>query len=38
MIELIVDKKEDLKTIAAIENGRLVEIYEENEAKQKSKK
>ena len=35
MIELIVDKKEDLKTIAAIENGRLVEIYEENEQKNK---
>lgn len=31
MIELIIDKKQDLKTIAAIENGKLVEIYEENE-------
>lgn len=37
MIELIVDKKEDLKTIAAIENGRLVEIYEENEQSQKAR-
>ena len=37
MIELIVDKKEDLKTIAAIENGRLVEIYEENEQSKKAR-
>lgn len=37
MIELIVDKKEDLKTIAAIENGRLVEIYEENEQSPKAR-
>ena len=27
MIELIVDKNKDLKIIAAVENGRLVEIY-----------
>lgn len=31
MIELIVNKNEDSKIIAAIENGKLVEIYEENE-------
>ena len=37
MIELIVDKKEDLKTIAAIENGRLVEIYEDNEQSKKAR-
>lgn len=37
MIELIVDKSKDLKTIAAIENGRLVEIYEENEQSQKER-
>ena len=33
MIELIVNKNEDSKIIAAIENGKLVEIYEENEEK-----
>lgn len=37
MIELIIDKKQDLKTIVAIENGRLVEIYEENEQSQKAR-
>ena len=37
MIELIVDKKEDLKTIATIENGKLVEIYEENEQSKKAR-
>ena len=31
MIELIIDKNKDVKTIAAVENGKLVEIYEENE-------
>ena len=31
MIELIIDKSKDLKKIAAVENGKLVEIYEENE-------
>jgi len=31
MIELIVNKNKDSKIIAAIENGKLVEIYEENE-------
>ena len=31
MIELIIDKNNDLKTIAAVENGKLVEIYQENE-------
>lgn len=30
MIELIVNKKEDSKIIAVLENGKLVEIYEEN--------
>ncbi len=34
MIELIVNKNKDSKIIAAIENGKLVEIYEENEKKQ----
>ena len=37
MIELIVDKNRDLKTIAAVENGRLVEVYEENEQSQKAR-
>lgn len=37
MIELIVDKNKDLKIIAAVENGRLVEIYEENEQSQKAR-
>ena len=31
MIELIIDKSKDLKKIATVENGKLVEIYEENE-------
>jgi len=34
MIELIVNKNKDSKIIAAIENGKLVEIYEENEKSQ----
>ena len=34
MIELIVNKNKDSKIIAAIENGKLVEIYEEDEKKQ----
>lgn len=37
MIELIVNKNEDSKIIAAIENGKLVEIYEENEESQKAR-
>ena len=37
MIELIVNKNEDRKIIAAIENGKLVEIYEENEESQKAR-
>ena len=37
MIELIVNKNEDSKLIAAIENGKLVEIYEENEESQKER-
>ena len=31
MIELIVNKKNDIKTICVIENGKLVEFYEESE-------
>ena len=31
MIELIVNKKDDIKTICLIENGKLVEFYEESE-------
>lgn len=31
MIEIIVNKNEDNKLIAVIENGKLVEVYEENE-------
>ena len=31
MIELIIDNSKDVKKIAALENGKLVEIYEENE-------
>jgi len=34
MIELLVNKEKDRKIIAAIENGKLVEIYEENEKSQ----
>ena len=30
MIEIIINKNKDIKTIAVIENGKLVEIYEEN--------
>ena len=30
MIEIIINKKEDIKTIAVVENGKLIEIYEEN--------
>ena len=37
MIELIVNKEKQTKTIAAIENGRLVEIYEENEENQQAR-
>lgn len=37
MIELLVNKNKDCKLIAAIENGKLVEIYEENEEKQKAR-
>ena len=36
MIELIVNKSNDTKIIAAVENGKLVEIYEENEQSQKA--
>ena len=34
MIELIVNRNKDSKIIAAIENGKLVELYEENEKSQ----
>ena len=37
MIELIVNKSNDTKIIAAVENGKLVEIYEENEKSQKAR-
>ena len=37
MIELIVNKNKENKIIAAIENGKLVEIYEENEQSQKAR-
>jgi len=37
MIELIVNRNKDSKIIAAIENGKLVEIYEENEESQKAR-
>ena len=37
MIELIIDKSKDLKKIAAVENGKLVEIYEENEQSSKAR-
>lgn len=37
MIEIIVNKKENTKTIAAIENGQLIEIYEENKENQKAR-
>lgn len=37
MIELIVNKIQENKTIAVIENGKLVEIYEENEQNKKAR-
>ena len=37
MIELIINKDKETKTIAAIENGKLVEIYEENEESRKAR-
>ena len=37
MIEIIINKDKDVKTIATIENGKLVEIYEENEESQKAR-
>jgi len=37
MNELIINKNKDKKIIAAIENGKLVEIYEENEESQKAR-
>jgi len=37
MIELVVNKNKNSKTIATIENGQLVEIYEENEESKKAR-
>ena len=37
MIELVVNKNKNSKTIATIENGKLVELYEENEQSQKAR-
>lgn len=37
MIELIVNQNKDSKIIATIENGKLVEIYEENAESQKAR-
>ena len=37
MVELIVNRNKDNKIIAVIENGRLTEVYEENEEKQKAR-
>ena len=31
MIEIIIDKEEEKKTIGVIENGKLIEVYEENQ-------
>lgn len=37
MIELIINKDKEKKVIASVENGKLVEIYEENEQSQKAR-
>ena len=37
MIEIIVNKNKEEKIIAVIENGKLVEIYEENEQSRKAR-
>jgi len=37
MIELIVNKNKDSKIIAVVENGKLIEIYEENAENQKAR-
>ena len=37
MIELIVNKDKDKKIIAEVENGNLVEIYEENDESKKAR-
>ena len=37
MVEIIVNKDKDIKTIAIVENGKLVEEYEENEESQKAR-
>ena len=30
MIQIIINKTENTKTIAVVENGKLIEVYEEN--------
>ena len=37
MIELVVNRKDNTRTITTIENGKLVEIYEENEENQNAR-
>lgn len=37
MIELIINKDKEKKVIASVENGKLVEIYEENEQSQRAR-
>ena len=37
MIELIIDKKKDVEQIALVENGKLIEWYENNEEKKKNR-
>ena len=37
MIELIINKNKDTKTIAEVENGNLIEVYEENEESKKAR-
>ena len=37
MIELIVNKNNEKRTIAAVENGRLIEVYEESKETQKER-
>lgn len=37
MVELIVNRDKDKKIIAAIENGKLIEVYEENKENQRAR-
>ena len=37
MIEIIVNRDKEQKIIAAIENGKLIEVYEENKENQKAR-